>query len=199
MARPRGRPPLTRGVLSFEEPTLTFPAHVVLDTSFIVDALISSQPLHAQCRTFLVALAGAESAIVFNRLLEIELAEAAFQLALKERFQRHWRRHRRDGRVRRRATRLMADVLWAWDEIKAVMPSRCIELEEVMSEVPRLMGRYGLASYDAVHAASALRAGVAEFVTLDVGFAAVPATFLTLYANEARVARCRELRGARAA
>jgi len=58
----------------------------------------------------------------------------------------------------------------------------------------RLMTDYGLASYDAVHAASAITAGADAIVTLDTGFALLPASLLTIYTDRSRLASCRSKR-----
>ncbi len=91
----------------------------------------------------------------FNRLLEIELREAVFQIALKERQAKEWRRFRHDGRARRRADRLLSQVDQAWEAILAAMAWARIEVHEVVQLIPEMMTRYGLSSYDAVHAATA--------------------------------------------
>ena len=83
--RRRGRPPLPRGVWSIDDLSIEAPSEAVLDTSFVVEAFIVSQPLHESCLAYLLRLVEAETNIVFNHLLEIELYEATFQLALKER------------------------------------------------------------------------------------------------------------------
>jgi hypothetical protein len=44
-----------------------------------------------------------------SRRLRIELAEAVFATALRERWGRHWRQYRADGRSRRRARRLLTE------------------------------------------------------------------------------------------
>jgi len=49
----------------------------VLDTSFVVHALIRTQPSHQPALEFLQRLAEAETLILYNRLLEVELAETA--------------------------------------------------------------------------------------------------------------------------
>jgi predicted nucleic acid-binding protein len=196
--RPRGRPPATRGVHSLEDDLLIVPGEVLLDTSFVVDALIASQPLHDPCRDFLEQLAAADAIVYFNRLLEMELAETAFRLALKERFgSRNWLHARRDGRARRRAGRLMGQVRQAWDEMLDAFAYVRVELDEVSDFAPALMQGYGLSSYDAVHVATALYSDVDCIVTLDVGFASVPATLLTIHTSMGRVASCRRRRGAR--
>jgi predicted nucleic acid-binding protein len=190
----RGRPPLSRGVWSLEDPMVVVPGRVLVDTSFVVEALIVSQPVHESCLDFLVRLAEAETELVFSRLLELELAETAYQLALKERHPRDWKRFRADGRARRRATRLLESVRGAWSEVLENVPSLCVEVEDVAEAVPTLMSRYGLASYDAVHVATAIHANVGAIATLDAGFAAVPASVAGLYVDASRVAFCRRRR-----
>ena len=103
MPRPRGRPVATRGVFPLEDPGLLLPELVGLDTSFVVEALIETQPLHGLCASFFERLAESGVAVVTSELLEVELAEAAFAIALKQRWGRHWRAHRTDGRARRPA------------------------------------------------------------------------------------------------
>jgi predicted nucleic acid-binding protein len=56
------------------------------------------------------------------------------------------------------------------------------------------MAGYGLASYDAIHAASAVAAGAEAIVTLDTGFALLPASLLTIYTDRSRLASCRTKR-----
>lgn len=52
----------------------------------------------------------------------------------------------------------------------------------------------GLASYDAIHAASAVAAGAEAIVTLDTGFALLPASLLTIYTDRSRLVSCRTKR-----
>jgi len=56
------------------------------------------------------------------------------------------------------------------------------------------MTGYGLASYDAVHAASAIAASAKAIVTLDTGFALLPSGQLAIYTDRPRVASCRNKR-----
>jgi predicted nucleic acid-binding protein len=56
------------------------------------------------------------------------------------------------------------------------------------------MTGYGLASYDAVHAASAIAAGAKAIVTLDTGFALLPSAQLAIYTDRSRLASCRAKR-----
>jgi predicted nucleic acid-binding protein len=109
VARPRGLAPATRGVYAIEDAGLLLPEAVTLDTSIAVHALIESQSLHAPCSTFLERLVAEELTVVVSELLEVELAEVTFGIALAERWGRTWRRHRTYGRVRRRGRRLLDD------------------------------------------------------------------------------------------
>lgn len=63
----------------------------MLDTSVAVEALLPSEPGHAACVQFLRDLAASPCLVVFNRLLEVELYETLFNVALKERHGNRWR------------------------------------------------------------------------------------------------------------
>jgi hypothetical protein len=80
------RRPATRGVYTIEDPALILPEVLALDTSFVVEALIETQPLHAVCAGFVERIVEAAPTVVTSELLEVELAEAAFAIALKERW-----------------------------------------------------------------------------------------------------------------
>lgn len=131
---------------------------------------------------------------MYSRLLELELAEAIFQIALKERHPKDWKRYRADGRARRRAKALLSRTEAAWQAVLAVIPATVADVDSVAPSVPRLMGDYGLASYDALHVATAAHARVASVVTIDAGFAAAPASLVELYVDSSRVASCRRRR-----
>jgi predicted nucleic acid-binding protein len=190
----RGRSTTARGVHSFEDPGLFVPTELVLDTSFVVEALMPAQKHHASAALFLSRLADNGSTVFFNRLLELELAEAAFQIGLRERHGKNWKRARHDGRARRRADRVLDRVLAVWASVLSELSWSCIEVHEVVDGVPALMSRLGLASYDALHVATAQLVDVRDMVTLDAGFASVPASVLTLHVDATRVRRCRQLR-----
>ena len=170
------------------------PAETLVDTSFVVEVLSPRQPLHLACRTWMEHMAANGTTIYFNRLLEIELAETLYQIALKERHPRDWRRYRHDGRARRRANRLLQRGGNAWTSLLAAFNYAAYDLGEVANRVPELMSRYGLASYDAIHAATAVESGVGAIVTLDAGFASLPQSLLTIYTNASRVSVCRQRR-----
>lgn len=183
-----------RAVFSLEQAALFVPAEIALDTSFVGHALIASQPHHAVCLAFLRRIAEEGSRIWFNRLLEIELREVAFRAALVERHGRRWMRYRHDGRARRYAASVLARVEESWSNVLDVSRWARVELHEVSDGVSSLMRTYGLSSYDAVHAATAIAAGVRDLATLDTGFAAIPSRTLSIHTGRGRVRRCRELR-----
>jgi predicted nucleic acid-binding protein len=189
-----GRPTALRGVYSFEDPLLVAPPEVTVDTSFAVNVLVPREQHHRESRAFADQLATAGATLVFNRLLELELREAAFRIALKERYPKDWRHRRHDGRSLARAGRLAADAFESWQELTSGFDVLLIELHEVEDRIGELMNRFGLASYDAVHAATAEFAGAPVVVTTDVDFARVPADRLTIYTNAGRVGSCRRIR-----
>lgn len=98
MSPANGRTRLTRGVFSIEDQQLTLPDPIALDTSFVVEALLATQPLHDVCDAFLRRIFDSGASVVTSELLRIELAETAFAIAMKERWGRRWRAHRTDGR-----------------------------------------------------------------------------------------------------
>ena len=194
MAPARGRQPATRGVYAIEDPTLLLPDPIALDTSFVVEALIATQPLNAVCANFLARIVEAGVAVVSSELLPVELAEAAFAIALKERWGGQWRRHRTDGRARRRGGRLLADTMSRYETLLSPVKHLPVPLGRAAGLAASLMTDYGIASYDAVHAASAIIAGAEAIVTTDTGFALLPASRLMLYTDRSRVASCRTMR-----
>jgi predicted nucleic acid-binding protein len=191
---PRGRGPATRGVFAIEDPELVLPEVLALDTSFVVEALIESQPLHSACAGFIERLVDAGTTVVTSDLLEIELAEAAFAIALKERWGRQWRQRRVDGRVRRRGRRLLEEVISRHRLLLSSVPHVSMPLGRIADAAASLMTEYGLASYDAVHAASAIAAGAEAVVTTDTGFARLPSALLAMYTDRSRVASSRAKR-----
>lgn len=80
-----GRPALPRAVFDFESPTLELPEAVVLDTSFVANFLNPAEAKHDACVDFIERLTRARTTLIYNRLMEIELAEVAFRIAIRER------------------------------------------------------------------------------------------------------------------
>ena len=191
---PRGRRPATRGVYAIEDPTLMLPEVLALDTSFVVEALIETQPLHSICAGFVERMVEAGPTVVTSELLDVELAEAAFAIALKERWGRQWRKRRVDGRVRRRGRRLLAEVMSRYELMVSSVTHLPVPLGRIADSAATLMTDYGLASYDAVHAASAIAADAEAIVTTDTGFARLPSSLLAMYTDRSRLASSRAKR-----
>lgn len=191
----RGRPPLPRGVLAFDAPEWQPPKVVLLDTNVVAEALLANQPEHTACLAVLERLGAEGTTVMFSRLLEIELWEVAFNLALRERHPRRDVRHvRYDNRVRPRAARLLGQAHKAWERMLDSLTWSRVEIDDVASDVPRLMQDYGLQSYDAVHAATLMASKATDFVTRDGGFAVLPPDVATLHTTQARLAGTRARR-----
>lgn len=150
--------------------------------------------MHQACSDYLVRLAEEGARLVFSGLLELELAEAIFQIALKERHPKDWKRFRSDGRARRRARSLLTQTMSAWNDVLDVVPTTLVPVDAAAARVPSLMSDHGLASYDALHVATALHAGARAVATIDAGFAAAPASIVELFVDASRVASCRKRR-----
>lgn len=127
---------------------------------------------------------------------ELELIEAAYQVALRDQHGKHWRQARNDGRARRRASRIAEQALAAWSELVALGFER-IEASDVAGAVPDLVHRYALGSYDAVHAATALAVGADGLMALDSAFARLPKAALTIHTASAKARRMRAIRRGR--
>lgn len=158
---------------------------------------MSGQTHHAVCADVLVLMAEEGTKLVFSSLLELELIEAGYQVALRERHGSNWRQARSDGRARARAAKLAEQALAAWHEALDAFAVTRVDAAEVAERIPALMRAYALGSYDAVHVATALTADVRTIVTLDTGFARVPAPGLTIHTVTSKLPRMRALRTTR--
>ncbi|ABK52599.1 PilT protein domain protein [Acidothermus cellulolyticus 11B] len=193
----QGRPPLPRNVYSFESRDCPIPDVATLDSSFAVNALLSAEPHHDAARRFLESLAAHGTQLVFNRLLELELREVAFRYPLIQRYPRDWKRRRHDGRTLRMARTLIETTMGAWQELLSAFTYAIVPVDAVYAAVSELMDRYGLQSYDAVHAATAVEYSGRVIVTTDAGFANVPEDLLVIYINSGRLPWCRQVRARR--
>jgi predicted nucleic acid-binding protein len=188
------RPVPTRGVFAIEQEQLVLPDPLALDTSFVVEALTATQPLHPACSALLTRIDESGVTVVTSDLLVVELAEATFANALKERWGGKWRAHRTDGRSRRGGARKLNHTIARYGALLSSVNQFSIPMRRVSAPARALMIDYGLASYDAVHAATAIAAGAKAIVTLDTGFALLPASLLTVYTDRSRLSSCRKKR-----
>jgi hypothetical protein len=58
----------TRGVFAVEDQALLLPNPIALDTSFLVEALIATQPLHSTCAGFLARIVETGVSVIHQRL-----------------------------------------------------------------------------------------------------------------------------------
>jgi predicted nucleic acid-binding protein len=197
LALGRGRPAHVRNVHTYEGVLMLDIDEVLLDTSFVAEAHLTSQKGHAEASNALQVLAAHGAVLYFNRLLEAELCEMVFKASLEERWpSRAIRRIRFDGRARRPTYTALQTLLTAWENTLSYFDYVTVDLGEVLDQVPEYMVQYGLSSYDAVHAATAKYVGVKAILTRDVGFANLPED-VALYVDRSRVESCREIRGGR--
>lgn len=92
----------------------------MLDTSYVVEALLSGQTHHDACAEALQHVVELSSRITYSSLLELELIEAGYQVALRDQYGKGWKKARDDGRVRRRASRIAEEAFAAWSELVAL-------------------------------------------------------------------------------
>jgi predicted nucleic acid-binding protein len=142
--------------------------------------LLTTQPLHPGCSAFLKRIFDSGVAVVTSDLLAVELAESAFAITLKERWGGRWRGHRTDGRSRRPATQRLNHTVMHYEALLSPVNHLPIPVRRVTADAMVLMTDFGIASYDAVHAASAIASGAEAIVTLDTGFALLPSAQLAI-------------------
>jgi predicted nucleic acid-binding protein len=195
MAR-RGRPPSARGIVPFDVLAYSPPNHAVLDTSYVVEALLSGQTHHRPCAEALEHVVELSDRVSYSSLLELELVEACYQVALRDQYGKRWKQARRDGRARRRAARIAEQALEAWSDLVDLGFQR-VEASVIAGEVPELMHRYALGSYDAVHAATAFTVGADGLLALDTAFAGIPQSRLIIHTVSAKAPRMRAMRGSK--
>jgi predicted nucleic acid-binding protein len=159
----------------------------------VVEALLSGQTYHDECAEALQHVVELSSRVAYSSLLELELIEAGYQVALRDQYGKDWKAARRDGRARRRASRIAEEAFDAWSELVNLGFDR-IEASLVADAVPDLMHRYALGSYDAVHAATAFEVGADGLVALDTAFARIPKQLITIHTVSAKAPRMRAIR-----
>ncbi|CAN5882426.1 hypothetical protein BH24ACT15_BH24ACT15_05500 [soil metagenome] len=81
-----GRPPKHRNVFSYEDNLLVECDEVVVDTSFVLEALLASQKHHVAAKNALAQLASNGAVLHCNVILRAELLEAVYKIALRERY-----------------------------------------------------------------------------------------------------------------
>jgi predicted nucleic acid-binding protein len=182
-------------VVAFDVTPWEPPEAVVLDTNVVAEALLEREAEHVACDAVLRRLVEAETVVVFNRLLELELWEVIYEHALRRAVPGRDRRLRRfDREVRSGPATALERAQALWNELLDDLTWQRVEIREVADAVPDLMRSYGLQSYDAVHAATLLASGVTDMVTRDAGFAVLMPEDATLHTTRRRLSRTRARR-----
>jgi predicted nucleic acid-binding protein len=154
------------------EPSL---ADVYLDASVVVEALIPWLPHWSACDAFCKRLVADGTHIYFSQILRLEVGEAIRRLVTRQQIPpATHRRHRLDEwetnlRVRQRwmayGIQQLETLLNTFYEVYEI-PFR----ESLWRQSIDLIAQYGLRAHDAVHAATALQAGIHDFATNDDHF-----------------------------
>jgi predicted nucleic acid-binding protein len=81
-----------------------------------------------------------------------------------------------------------------YDKMLGSLTQISIPLGDITAVATAFMTDYGIASYDAAHAASAIAAGAEAIVTVDTAFALLPSSLLMVYTDRSRLVSCRRKR-----
>ena len=189
------RPRRTRDVYSFERADWRAPPNILIDTSVVVGAILPNEAHHVACAQLLTRLAGSASVLVRTPLLEPELCEALYRIALAERWGKQKARSmRNDGRARQRANRLLEQGLSAWRGILGSLKHAVITFDDDLDRLQGLIG-LGVGSYDACHIGAGIASGVVDIATVDHGFALVPEETVRLHVPSELTGSMRRRRG----
>lgn len=169
---------------------------MVLDTSAIAVALLEDQGSHSEYAAFLLRAVENGTTFAYCELVDLELAQACSKRARAQ--------HGGDRSLFvPEGRRLIADVFGRWRAI--LSQTQSVRMPLGVSDDPRVLGspvrdaafglieRYGLDSYDATHAATAIILG-APIVCADRGFAYAPGELLTIITDSAGAEECRRVR-----
>ncbi len=132
--------------------------------------MISTQPLHAVCRAFLTRIDESGVSVTTSDLLLVELGRGGTRDRPQGTLGEPLARRRTDGRARRRAGRHLNDTISRYETVLRSIDHIPVPIADTAGAARRLMTGYGLASYDAVHAASAVLAGAGAIATIDTAF-----------------------------
>ena len=185
-----------RGVCAIGDPIPPGPLRVLVDTSFIVESMVESNPRHRESRELLALLSERGASIVFSELVDLEVPQAMSYIAALD-AGRDRRAGLLDARVRRRSRSLTARTRRRWAEYLASIEWFRADLTAILDEVPAIMFTTGLRSYDAAMAATAIAHRCDAIATFDVDFGRLHEVDVPLLLTDARrAARMRDLRGA---
>jgi len=168
------------------EETTSMPAAVVLERSFVLAALERTAPGHDAAAAFLEQMVAADTTVFFNDVLELQLQDVAFDLAVRQ--------------VRGAGTRSEASVselaramLARWQALITLTDAVYVELTPLLEDVMYYRERFGLPALDSVHAAMVMASDADGIATVDHAFGAVDPSLLPIFTPQQFV-RCTRAR-----
>jgi predicted nucleic acid-binding protein len=148
---------------------------VYLDTS-LVAAAVAEIRQHAAVQAFLDGLRQGNSQVFVSDLVRVELAQAIKAIAnnpnaIPQRTRRKWKLHRW-GDLQQVREDWYEYCFTNYDTLLAqfVTAEEVALSRSVIESAIELMAAFQIASYDAIHAATALAAGASTLATLDADF-----------------------------
>ncbi|MGU3409559.1 hypothetical protein ACLBWP_05575 [Microbacterium sp. M1A1_1b] len=166
----------------------------MLETGFVVSALEQSDTDHDACSEFLERLIRARRTLFYNDLFELELHQAAFDLAALE------------VQVRPRPTDavvrftdpdvrdLAGALLRRWHAVVMRADTVHVDAPNLLEDVRYFMERHGLSAAHAVQAGLVVASGADGIATVDDRFAMVDETLLRVYTPRRLVSASRSRR-----
>ncbi len=159
-----------------------FPPILYVDTSFIVEALISGQPYHEASLRFIEALSEnpkEQPILIFSDLLRIELKCAVIKVCIRN----DYGKDKRIDKILKREPDLFkkyySTVLEVERQLDGVL-ARFVERtyvpisENIIIKAGMIMSDYRLGSADAIHIATMEEWGIQDIVTYDWGIVDLP-------------------------
>ena len=164
---------------------------------------MQDQPGHEEYTNFLARTVRARSTIAYGELLDLELAQTCVKLARARIEAARGSAEDRKLEAITLGQRLLTDVFSRWRDLISLTdsvripigaPERAGEFGSPVRDTAFLLiEQFGINSYDATHAATAMRLG-APLLCADAGFADIPADYLTLFTGSRILDRCRKSR-----
>ena len=182
------RPRNPRGVIPVDEAALTGFRRVFADTSFIVNAVVESQPNHDQANAFLGHLADSGATLVVSPLMDLELPQALSHIVGRE-AGRHRSAGLADGRIRRRSASLTRTASVRWTRYLDTIRWIRSPVEPAIAAAPAIIFSTGLRSYDAAMAATAIAHRCDAIATFDVDVGRLHEDDMPVLVTDARRAR----------
>jgi len=161
------------GVFAIEQVS-TMPTSIVLDQSFVVGALESSAPGHDAAAGFLERMVHSGTTMFFNDLLELQLQDAAFDLAQRE-------VHAAGMRSKDQVSILARALLGRWQKLIESSEAVYVELPPLLEDSMYYQERFGLPAADSLHAAMVMASDADGIATIDQAFGAVDPSLLPVF------------------